>query len=116
MPPTEVLGFAGLCQSLSLLDILVALSVLDPSTDEFLENCQLCWDPCYKATWDTSYANELGRLCQEIGLGTTTNSKRVPGTTTFFIINYHDIPAHKRTEICHTMVVCEVRPDKDDLC
>ncbi len=21
---------------------------------------------------------------------------------------------HKRKEVCHTMVVCEVRPDKDD--
>jgi hypothetical protein len=35
-------------------------------------------------------------------------------TYTYFIIDYHDIPAHKRKEICHTMVVCGVRPDKDD--
>jgi hypothetical protein len=35
-------------------------------------------------------------------------------TNTFFCINYHDIPLHKRKEICHTMVVCEVRPEKDD--
>jgi hypothetical protein len=103
MPPTEVAGFAGLCQLLSMLDIPVALSVLDPSTGEFLEHCQLHWDPCYKATWDTSYANELRRLCQGIGSGATPDSKRVAGTNTFFIIDYHDIPAHKQKEICHTM-------------
>ena len=114
MPPTEVSGFAGLCQSLSTLDIPVALSVLDPSTGKILKHCQLCWDPRYKATWDTSYANELGRLCQGMGSGTTPDSKRVAGTHTFFIIDYQDIPAHKRREICHTMVVCEVQPDKDD--
>ena len=75
---------------------------------------QLRHDPHYKTTWDTSYTNELGLLCQGVGSGTTPHSKRVEGTNTFFIINYHDIPAHKRKEICHTMVVYEVRPDKDD--
>jgi hypothetical protein len=114
MPATEVSGFAGLCQALSLLDVPEALSVLDSSTGEFLEHRQLRRDPRYKATWDTSYANELGRLCQGIGSGTTPTSKRVAGTNTFFLIDYHDIPAHKRKEICHTMVVCEVRPEKDD--
>jgi hypothetical protein len=59
-----VTGFAGLCQALSRLDVPALLSVLDPSTGEFLEHRQ---DPRYKATWDRSYANELGRLCQGIG-------------------------------------------------
>ena len=63
MPAREVAGFADLCQSLSLLDMPEALSVLDPATGKFLEHCQLCHDPCYKATWDTSFANELGSLC-----------------------------------------------------
>jgi hypothetical protein len=86
----------------------------DPSTCKFLEHCELLRDPRYKTTWDTSYANELGRLCQGIGSGTTPTSKQVAGTNTFFLIDYHDIPTHKRKEICHTMVVCEVRPDKED--
>jgi len=114
MPATEVSGFADLCQGLSLLDVPEVLSVLDSSTGEFLEHRQLRRDPRYKASWDTSYANELGGLCQGIGSGTTPPSKRVAGTNTFFLIDYHDIPAHKRKEICHTMVVCEVRPEKDD--
>jgi hypothetical protein len=114
MPATEVSGFAGLCHALSLLDVPEALSVIDTSTGEFLEHRQLRRDPRYKATWDTSYANERGRLCQGIGSGTTPTSKRVAGTNTFFLIDYHNIPTHKRKEICHTMVVCEVRPEKDD--
>jgi hypothetical protein len=36
------------------------------------------------------------------------------GTNTFYIINYKDIPSHKRNEISHTMVICEVCPEKDD--
>ncbi len=35
------------------------------------------------------------------------------GTNTFFIIDYNDIPAHKKKQICHTKVVCKVRPEKD---
>ncbi len=64
--------------------------------------------------WDTSYANELEQLCQGIGSGATPTSKRVAGTITFFLIDYRDIPTHKRKEICHTMVVCDVQPDKDN--
>jgi hypothetical protein len=78
-----------------MLDIPVALSVLDPSNGKFLEHGQLHRDPRYKATWDTSYTNELGRLFQGIGSGATPNSKRVASTNTFFIIDHHDIPAHK---------------------
>jgi len=87
MPATEISGFVGLCQALSLLDMPEALLVLDSSTGEFLEHCQLRRDPHYKATWDTSYANELGRLCQGIGSGTTPKSKRVAGTNTLFLID-----------------------------
>jgi hypothetical protein len=59
MTPKEVNGFANLCKSIDNLDIPSALSVLDPATGEFLQHCQLCWDPCYKSKWDTSYANKL---------------------------------------------------------
>ena len=96
MSPTETHNFALLCQ---------ALSVLDTATGEFLEHRQLRRDPKFKPTWDTSYANELGRLCQGIGVGPKPNSKRVEGTNTFFRIDYDAIPVHKRKEICHTLVV-----------
>jgi hypothetical protein len=114
MSPKEADGFAYLCAMLEKVDSPSALSVLDPTTGDFLEHPQLCRDPRYKTTWDTSYANKLGRLCQGIGSGPTPNSQRVAGTNTFCLINYKDIPLHKRKEICHTMVLCEVRPEKDD--
>jgi hypothetical protein len=83
MQPTEIDGFAYLCQALSLVGSPEALLVLDPSTGEFLEHCQLCRDPRYKATWDTSYANELGWLCQGIGSGSSPNAKWVAVTYPF---------------------------------
>jgi hypothetical protein len=114
MHPAEIDGFAYLCQALMHMSGLQALLVLNPSTGKFLKHCQLHRDPRYKATWDT-YANELGRLCQGIGMGPSPNTKQVVGTNTFFLINYRDIPCHKRKKICHTMVVCEVCLEKDDL-
>jgi hypothetical protein len=98
MQPADIDRFAYLCQALMQLSSLEALLVLNTS----------------KATWDTSYANEIGRLCQDIGTGPSPNTKWVAGINTFFLINYHDILCHKRKEICHTLVVCQVHPEKDD--
>ncbi len=44
-----------------------AYSVLDHETRETLEHPQLQCLPKYKATWDKSYADEIGRLCQGVG-------------------------------------------------
>jgi hypothetical protein len=95
MQPAEVDGIAYLCQALTLVGGPEALLVLDPSTGKFCKHRQLSRDPRYKATWDTFYANELGRLCQGIGLGSSPNTKWVTGTNTFFLIDYHNIPVHK---------------------
>ena len=71
-----------------------ACPVLDASTGQQLEHRQLRRHPAYKQDWDTSYANELGRLCQGIGHDDATASKqRVEGTDTFHPIHYHDIKA-----------------------
>jgi hypothetical protein len=114
MQPAENDKFAYLCQALMHVSGPEALLVLNPSTGKFLEHCQLHHDPHYKATWDTSYANELGQLCQGISTSPYPNTKWVADINTFFPIDFHDIPFQKRMEICHTMVVCEVRPEKDD--
>jgi hypothetical protein len=76
MKPAEVDAFAFLCEALTLEDGpgLLALWVLDPATGKFLEHQQLLRDPRYKVTWDTSYANKLGRLCQGIGSGSTPSA------------------------------------------
>ena len=69
--------------------------------------------PNYVRTPASSYANELGRQSQCIGSGPTPGSQQVAGTSTFVIIDFYNIPSHKRKEICHTKAVCELRPDKD---
>jgi hypothetical protein len=89
MQPAEIDGFAYLCQALMPVSSPEALSVLGPSTGKFLEHCKLRHDPRYKTTWDTSYANELGWLCQGIDTGPSPNTKRVAGTNSFFLIDYH---------------------------
>ncbi len=114
MTTAETSNFVVLCSALLHKDNPLALSVLDPTTSGMLEHCQLQRAPWCKTMWDTLYSNELGRLCQGIGSGKAPNSKLVAGTNTFFCIDYIDILLHKRKEICHTMVVCQVQPEKDD--
>jgi hypothetical protein len=84
MTTAETSNFAALCSVLFHEDNPLTLSVLDPTTGNMLEHCQLQRDPWYKTTWGTSYSNELGDLCQGIGSGKAPNSKRVAGTNTFF--------------------------------
>jgi hypothetical protein len=50
MTTVETPHFATLCSALSHKDNLLALSVLDPTTRNMLENCQLRHDPWYKTT------------------------------------------------------------------
>ena len=45
----------------------LALSVLDPETGQSLEHRALRRHPRLGPDWNTSYSNELGRLCQGIG-------------------------------------------------
>ena len=40
--------------------------------------------------------------------------QRTKGTGTFKVVHFKDLPFEKRKDICHTRVVCEYRPDKDD--
>ena len=96
-------------------NLLTDLPVLDEEYGKLLEHRQLHRHPRLKKTWDTSYANKLGWLCQGIGKGTAGPAQqRVKGTSTFRVIRYDDIPRDKLSDICHTRVVCEYRPDKDD--
>ena len=93
----------------------IAAPVLDATTGTMLEHRHLRRHPAYKQVWDTSYANELGRLCQGIGEDPTDPTrKRVDGTDTFKPIRYQDIPLNRRNDITYTRVVCEVRPQKAD--
>jgi hypothetical protein len=69
---------------------------------------QLRNHPTLSATWNTSYANKLGRLCQ--GIGTSPNEgKSVKGINTLFPIPYDKIPSNRRREITYSKVICKVR-------
>jgi hypothetical protein len=92
-----------------------AYSVLDHETRETLEHCQLQHLPKYKAIWDKSYADEIGRLCQGVGQHPTMpNTQQVTGTNTMKPIMFQDIPINCQSDVAHTRVVCEVRPTKTD--
>ena len=89
--------------------------VLDAASGKTLEHRQLRNHPAYKEVWDTSYANELGRLCQGVGThAEDPSAKRVEGTDTFKPIHYQDIPPERRLDVTYSRVVCEVRPQKAD--
>ena len=93
----------------------VACPVLDAETGKLLEHRQLRQHAKYKEVWDTSYANELGRLCQGVGQKPDNpTEKRVEGTDTFRPIQFHDIPPDRRMDVTYTRVVCEIRPQKQD--
>ena len=92
-----------------------AMPVPDNETEESLEYSQLRHHPKYKKVWSTSYSNELGRLFQGVGSGTSGGKKqRVKGTYTFQVIKFENITHDHRKEIYHTSVVCEVIPNKDE--
>ena len=54
-------------------------------------------------------------MYQGVGHGTAgPQHQRVKGANTFRVTCYEDIPVHKRGNIFHTRVVCEIRPGKDE--
>ena len=80
-----------------------------------MEHCQLRRRPKYIATWDTSYADEIGRLCQGVGKHPTKpNAQHVAGTDTMKPIKFQDIPVNHQSNVAHTRVVCKVRPTKTE--
>ena len=52
----------------AIVSDLLAAPLMDQETRDMLEFRQLRSHPKYKKIWDTSYANELGRLCQGVGV------------------------------------------------
>jgi hypothetical protein len=86
----------------------VTTPVIDIKTGQELKHRQLRKHPDYNDTWDASYANELGGLCQGVGTNNDDPTKQwVQGTNTFRPIYYHDIPLERRTNVTYTCVVCE---------
>ena len=91
------------------------MPVLDETSGQNLEYHQLCKHPKFAHIWNTSYTNEFDRLYQGVGIVLKgPKNQLVEGTNTFRIIRFEDIPSDRRKEIFHSMVVCEVRPQKED--
>ena len=91
------------------------MPVLGETSGKSLQYRQLRKHPKFAHIWNTSYANEFGRLCQGIKQGSKgPKNQCVEGTNTFRTIKFEDIPQDRRNEICHSMVVCKVKPHKED--
>ena len=91
------------------------MPVLEENSGQSLQYRQLRKNPKFAHIWNTSYANELGRLCQGIGeFSKVPKHQHVEGTNNFRLIKFADIPQDRRHKICHSMVVYEVKPHKED--
>ena len=91
------------------------MNVLDETSGQSLQYHQLHKHPKFLHIWNTSCANKIGRLCQGISKGPKgPKNQQVESTDNFRIINFEDIPEDRKVEIYHSMVVCEVKPHKDD--
>ena len=101
-------------RSNSAINAFIAAAVLDHETGESLEYPQLIKHPKYKQLWSSSYAKELGRLCQGFKGKDSSTRPPVDGTDTFHVIDYADIPPDRLKEVCYSNVVCKVRTEKAD--
>ena len=85
----------------------LAMPVLDKTSDQSLQYYQLRKHPKFAHIWNTSYANELGRLCQRIGQGSKfPKRQRVEVTNTC----YHFI------QIGPTTISIPVSPKSGNAC
>ena len=91
-----------------------ALSFLDPSTGQYLKHRQLRRHPKLGPIWNTSYSNELGRLCQGVVKGPTSTGQCTKSTYTFRVTPFKNIPRDRSKGITFTKVVCKFRPEKED--
>ena len=63
-------------------------SVLEHETGKQLNYGQLRKHPRLQETWETSFSNEMGRLCQGVQTSPNGKGKRIEGTNTFFAIKF----------------------------
>ena len=68
------------------------LPVLCKETGNLLNYVQFLQHPQYADTWNRSYANEMGRLCQGVRTVDGGVGKIIKGTDTFHVFCFKDIP------------------------
>jgi hypothetical protein len=76
--------------SVAATNALIAAAVLEHDTGESLKYRQVIKHPKYQKIWSSSYAKELGRLCQGFR-STNLATQPVDGTDTFHVIDFADI-------------------------
>ena len=79
--------------------------ICNKETGEYLNYRQLLRDPKHKTIWNTSSANEFGRLAQGVG-------GRVNPTNTIFFIPYHQVPINRRKDVTYGSFSCNMKPNK----
>ena len=84
----------------------------DKETGKLHNYGQLIRHPLHANTWNRSYANKMGRLCQVFGTVNGGVRKRIEGTDTFHVVRFENIPKKCLKEVCYTSVVCDVRTGK----
>ena len=86
----------------------MAAAVLDDETGELLEYRHLIQRPKYKKDWGHSFGNEIGRLAQGM-------PGRNTGTNTIYFIHRHDVPQDRWKDVTSGRIVCNVRPQKEEV-
>ena len=66
----------------------MANSVLEQETGKRLNYGQLRKHTRFQETWNKSFSNEMGRLCQGVGKVPNDKGKIIEGTNTFFVIKF----------------------------
>jgi hypothetical protein len=83
-------------------------NVFDAESGKVLKYRQLLTNPQYQVVWNTSSANEFGRLAQGIG-------NRVKGTDTIFFMHKHQVPRERIKDVTYVKFVCELKPNKKEI-
>ena len=84
-----------------------ALAVMDATTGKMMNHRQLIRSPQHHKVWNTSSANEFGRLADGVG-------GRIKGTKTIIFIRKDQIPNDRIKDITYGQFVCTIRPEKEE--
>jgi hypothetical protein len=84
--------------------------VRDEETGEYLNYRQLMRHPKHKTIWNTSLANEFGRLAQGVG----GKESRVIPTNRIFFITLDQVPMDRRKDVTYGSFSCDLKPNKKE--
>jgi hypothetical protein len=81
--------------------------IRNDETGEYLNYWQLIRDPKHKELWNTSAANEFGRLAQGVG-------RRVKAINTIFFICKNQVPKDRMKDVTYRSFSCDMKPKKTE--